>query len=109
MSEIPPSIPFHVAKAYGGVSASLSPGRRTILAPSGPSPAFREAPARLPSPTISRLVAARVPGGIDFSTATPTPAPIGRASDAMPFYRHPADRNAAATAVTAGRVLDTTA
>lgn len=101
MSEIPPSIPFHVARAYGGLSA----GRLTVVPAATGAAAMREAPARMPSPTVSRLVGARVPGGIDFSTPAPAPAPEA----AMAFYRHPADKNAAATAVSAGRVLDTTA
>ncbi len=100
MSEIPPSIPIHVARAYGGLAA----GRRMILPVSTQTATLREAAPRVPSAAISRVVAARVPGGIDFSTDTPTPT-----ASAMPFYRHPADKNAAATAVSAGRVIDTTA
>lgn len=53
------------------------------------------------------LVAARVPGGIDFTE------PVGAdragaqsASQTVPLYRHPADRNTVATAVHAGRILD---
>lgn len=49
---------------------------------------------------VSRLVAAAVPGSVDFSGDTPKPS-----TDAMPLYRHPADRNAAATGVQAGRVV----
>lgn len=49
----------------------------------------------------ARLVAGLVPGGIDFTTPEPSPA---RAS--LPFYRHPADQNAAATALARGRRLD---
>ncbi|MCA9311042.1 MAG: hypothetical protein KDA21_07540 [Phycisphaerales bacterium] len=51
---------------------------------------------------MSRIVAARVPGGIDFETQQPTAS----ASGALPFYRHPADRNVAAVNVEAGRLVD---
>jgi hypothetical protein len=53
-----------------------------------------------PSPGASRMVAATVGGRIDFQE------PASQTDGALPMYRHPADRNAAATAVNAGRVLD---
>jgi hypothetical protein len=49
---------------------------------------------------ISLLVGAVVPGGIDFSADQPVP------SAGLPLYRHPAERNAAATGVALGRKLD---
>lgn len=52
----------------------------------------------------ARLVAAGVPGRVSFSEAGGATA-----TNAMAMYRHPADRNAAATGVHAGRVLDVTA
>ena len=52
-------------------------------------------------PNVARLLAGLVPGGIDFSGDKPRPT-----ADAIPMYRHPADKNAAATGVHAGRVLD---
>lgn len=52
----------------------------------------------------SRLVAAVVPGSIDFSGADPAPKP-----DVLPFYRRPADRVAAATTLRVGKRLDITA
>lgn len=103
MSEIPPSIPFHVGRAYGVSSPTLQRGQLTVMPARGETPQLRQAAPRLPSETVARLVAARVSGGIDFSTATPTPS---APSAALAFYRHPADKNAAATALTAGRVLD---
>lgn len=50
---------------------------------------------------ISRLIGARVPGGIDFSGAAPTPR-----GPAIPLYRHPADANAVATRLAAPAMLD---
>ncbi|MFO0832798.1 MAG: hypothetical protein U0637_13280 [Phycisphaerales bacterium] len=74
------------ARAYGGK-----------VTPAAPQPATR-------TPTsIQRLVAAVVPGSVDFSGSTPSAAP-----GAMAFYRNPADRNAAAIGVEAGRSLDVT-
>lgn len=49
----------------------------------------------------SRLVAAVVPGAVDFSAATPMPSKA-----ALQMYRHPADRNSAATLVALGRSVD---
>jgi hypothetical protein len=49
------------------------------------------------------LVAARVPGGINFDAGQPLQ------SSALAFYRHPADKNTASVAVLAGRALDITA
>ncbi len=50
---------------------------------------------------MTRVVAAVVPGGIDFSGETAQPRPAS-----LPLYRHPADRNVAATGVALGRTLD---
>lgn len=60
------------------------------------------AAARAQSQPTARLAAARVPGQVDFTAASAPAAP-----GAMPIYTHPADRNAAATGVTAGRLIDT--
>ncbi|MCC6284028.1 MAG: hypothetical protein IT439_01815 [Phycisphaerales bacterium] len=88
-------IPFHVARAYGLAAARPAQVRS---APVNPAPGT--APARNPD-AIDRLVAAVVPGRVDFSGESPRPA------SAMPsLYRHPADRNAAATGVAAGRAID---
>ena len=50
---------------------------------------------------VSKLVAATVPGTIDFSTSG---APTQNTS--IPLYKHPADKNAAATGVWSGRAID---
>ena len=49
------------------------------------------------------LLGAAVPGRVDFSASTPMP------SAALAMYAHPADRNAAATGVHAGKLIDTRA
>ena len=90
---IPASIPFHVAKAYGLVKTP--PVRAAQMSQR------LDANAQQPSANVRRLVAGVVPGGIDFSgdQAQPTSGPLQ-------MYTHPADRNAAATGVQSGRVLD---
>ena len=92
-------IPFHVARAYG--IAPVRPAAPVArAAPVSTTDARDVAPDRARA-SVSRLVAAVVPGRVDFSGETPVP----RA--AMPsLYRHPADRNAAATGVEAGRSVD---
>jgi len=42
-----------------------------------------------------------VPGRINFTGAEPV-----QAGGALPMYRHPGDKNAAATALSAGRMID---
>lgn len=58
----------------------------------------------LPSLGLNRLIAGIVPGRIDFGGDQPA-----QVQGSLAMYRHPADRNTAATAVHAGRLLDTTA
>ena len=53
------------------------------------------------APKVQRVVAGRVPGSIDFSADAPRPR-----GPAIPMYRHPADRNVAATGVGLGRLID---
>ena len=66
------------------------------------SPARPETPVRRgAAPKVQRVVAGRVPGSIDFSANTPRPR-----GPAIPMYRHPADRNVAATRVRLGRLID---
>jgi hypothetical protein len=68
----------------------------------------------------SRLVAAVVPGGVSFAasaspsdvrglssgTASGASARVATPQPTLPLYRHPADKNIAATGVQAGRVID---
>ena len=105
INSIPPTIPFHVAQAYGvrpavqtqqaaASRASENAQAAQIAQPSGPS-------AKLPS-AAQKLVGATVPGRVDFSGSTPTQT----TDSSFQLYRHPAEKNAAATAVSIGRSLD---
>ena len=101
---IAPTMPHHVARAYGvrpGPAAAA--GVVGSIQPAAPAPQ----PTSGQSEGVRRLVAAVVPGGVEFS-ATGQPAATRRASESAPLamYRHPADKNAAATAVNIGRRLD---
>jgi hypothetical protein len=98
MPHIESSIPFQVAQAHGLERAAHS--RRVSITP------LRHADhaAQVVRSGAERLVAAVVPGGVDFSAGAPAPAPA-----AIPMYRHPADRNAAAVSVQAGRMIDVNA
>lgn len=90
-----PTNPFHIARAYNINQAARAREAQSVQAPERTSGADK-----LPS-QAQRLVAAVVPGKIDFSGATPR---VG--SESLPLYRHPADRNVAATGVALGRSLD---
>lgn len=89
-----PTNPHHLRIAYGVAPTRPLPSAQ---APSGIEPIHRPRP----SDAASRLVAATTPGGVDFS-----PARAAARTDAIQMYRHPADRNAAATAVALGRAID---
>ena len=99
-------LPLHIARAYGlGATARRAPvpveeAREAVEAQ-------RVEIRRELTNTqrnVSRLIAGVVPGGIDFSGETPVPGE----SSAIPFYRHPADQNAAATNIQIGRSIDVT-
>jgi len=124
-------LPAHVARAYGlkpaaspEQAAAVKAAREAARAaqakgPEGVSsvkPAQEASPVRgaealgtigaSASPTgattgAHRLVSGVVPGGVDFSADQPRPS-----APSLPFYRHPADANAAATGVHVGRALD---
>ncbi len=96
-----PTNPFHISRAYqtavpGAIRGmNVTPAER-LAAPVQPGPVNQ-----LTNLSARRIVAGIVPGKVDFSGSTPAPAPT-----ALPMYRHPADKNAAATAVNAGKVID---
>jgi hypothetical protein len=98
---IPASIPFHVVRAYG----------------LGRNPASQiEAKPRLdPHSNTTKLVAATVAQSIRFDAVDTFEPSVRKAEPApsqpnsFPLYTRPADKNAAATAINAGRVLDTQA
>lgn len=114
-STIPPSLPFHVARAYGangggaggsagGVGAVQPVSNRIVTTPVQPVARVgsgQESTSNAKDST-RRLVAGVVPGKVDFSADTPRPSD----SSALAFYRHPADKNSAATSVQLGRSLD---
>lgn len=110
-----PTNPYLIARAYG--SSATAGGGRVASTPvpatepvrgverSGAAAVVgrigRDEPPARSATGFEALVAAVVPGGVDFSGAAPTPK-----ADALPFYRRPGDRNEAATAWQAGRTLD---
>lgn len=106
-TSIPPSLPFHVARAYGaggGVGGVQPVSNRIVTTPVQPVSRVgsgQEAESNAKDAT-RRLVAGVVPGKVDFSADTPRPSD----SSALAFYRHPADKNSAATSVQIGRSLD---
>lgn len=105
-------IPFRATQAYGLDPARAMTGAgqvdpvRPIERQPIPSinridgPEVRVAPSK-----IDRLVAAYVPGSIDFSDAQARPA---APSPALPFYTRPGQKNEAMTSIVAntGRSLD---
>jgi hypothetical protein len=107
-STTPPTNPYHIARAYGvqagGGIGAIKPVQRAVTTPVQPvAPVARDAGAgALRDSNLQRIVAGVVPGGVSFD-ASGAGQPTG---GALPLYRHPADKNAAATAVSVGRSLD---
>ncbi len=90
MSQIPPTLPFRVAAAYGVQRPAQPAVHATGLASKA-----------------STLVAARVPDsaelrGANLAAASLTP----NASGSLSFYRNPAEKNAAATGIAQGKMID---
>ena len=105
-TSVPATIPFRLAQAYGVKSpAQVS---RVAAPAAGAAPITQPGTAQesaRPSSELSsagkRLVAGVVPGRVDFSGDQPV-----QSQPALQMYRHPADKNAAATGVAVGRKLD---
>jgi hypothetical protein len=99
-----PTNPYLIARAYGtsqiaSVAKPAAVGSAGVVGRIG-----QTAPAEAQAPRatgLEQLVAAVVPGRVDFSGEVPT-----QRADALPFYRRPGDRNEAATNWLAGRTLD---
>jgi hypothetical protein len=85
MSRIPPTYSLAEARAAAAVDRLDLASAPTASAPSAPK--------------ANPLVAARVRTPVDFAPA---------ASASLDIYRHPADRNVAATGVRVGTSLDVT-
>jgi len=105
--DIPPTLPFHLARAYAagsGVSPrSFSrPEARGSGTRAGPANSIDSVELSSMRPGINRLVAAKVPGLADFAP----PAASSPDGSSFPMYRHPADKNAAATGVSVGKFID---
>ncbi len=96
-----PSNPFHIARVYGltATTAARPVQPVTPAAPADPTRRADDQAGQL-SPAGRRLVGGVVPGKIDFSGTQPAP------SAPLSIYRHPAEKNAAATGVSLGRSLD---
>ena len=99
MSRIEPTNPFHIARAYqvqspGAMRASHA---TAAVAPAGSIKPQNEAA----KPAVQKMVAGVVPGRVNFTGSEPA-----QAGPALPMYRHPADKNAAATLLSAGRMID---
>jgi len=108
----PPSVfptnPYHISRAYGtqpgGSVDPVKAVQRAVTTPVQPvAQVARDAGAGvLQDENVRRLVAGVVPGGVAFDSGGAS-RPTG---ESLPFYKHPADKNAAATAVSVGRSLD---
>ena len=105
--EIGGPYPFRAAVAYQSMQSARQPNlTRTspVQAPSVVAPVRTSAPAQVSAPNaIDRLVAGRVPGGMDFELASTSPV---RQPSAFQLYTRDADRLEAATGVERGRIID---
>lgn len=96
-----PTNPYHISRAYQTAIPGASLGQNItaahrIAAPVQPGPVNQ-----LTNLAARRIIAGFVPGKVDFSSDTPAPS-----QGPIAMYRHPADKNAAATGVNAGKVID---
>jgi len=120
-SGIPPTYPFHLAKAYSGAgpAARSGPGAGFGAGPgavSGAGPgavsgtgsgAASGVAKGVDSFEISKPRAASVGGLVAWKFAVaPNFAAAPAESGSLQMYRHPADKNAAATGVSVGRAVD---
>lgn len=111
MDRIASSIPFNFAAQAYGVRPAARPTQTVNAQPvqgaERTEPIARIGQDATPRPAAdpSRLVAGKV-DPIDLARDVAEIGGRAQASGAYPMYRHPADRNQAATAVALGRSLD---
>lgn len=109
---LPPSppIPFRIAQAYGLRSGVAAPRAVEAAAPAHIARVnaqdrvvltARSEEAAAMRARVGTLVAARVEGGVDFLAQGVRAAP-----GSLSLYRHPAEKNSAATGVELGNGLD---
>jgi hypothetical protein len=103
MSRIDPTNPFHIARAYqvhppSNTRAAASATRLDETAPVG---SIKPPTTDVAKPAMQRMLAGVVPGRVSFAGSEST-----QVGPALPMYRHPADKNAAATSLSAGRMID---
>ena len=87
---------LRISRAYGLPVPASSPIARI-------EPGSSSRVVAAPSTRVQNLVGAVVPGRIAFDSATGAPV---HAQNPIPFYRSPADRNAAAVSIEIGRSID---
>lgn len=104
---IPPTLPFRVSNAYG-VRPPAAATRAEPVARIAPAQPRRDdavdSAALKARQKIAPLVGAKVEGSA-IRGDDPAPKQQHR-PDALPLYRRPADKNAAATGVALGRSID---
>ncbi|MCC5822235.1 MAG: hypothetical protein LAT64_09500 [Phycisphaerales bacterium] len=108
MDPISPAIPFHAAaRAYGVRPAAAPQPVQAVQQPTSTEPLARIGRPAEPRPAAdpSRVVAAQV-APIDLTRDVAEIAGKPASDGTLPLYRHPADRNQAATAIALGRALD---
>jgi hypothetical protein len=96
-------LPFRAAAAYG-ISRAAPGISRPAPSQVAAAPIVATQADRVDASLakIRPLVGATVPGRVDFSGATPVQTGV------LPLYRHPFDRNAAATNIASGKAIDVT-
>ncbi len=108
---LPATYAFRAVRSYG---ASAPAARDSVTTASGLTVRPMDTSRQVDQSTIEtsrklesarKMVAAKVSGGIDFSTGNVRSSSVS-VPGALPLYRHPADKNAAATGVDLGRRLD---
>ena len=102
MSQIPPTLPFRVAAAYGAPRPAQAGTQASPLAPTEASSG-----ASVKSSKASSLVAGRVPDSADLQSANLAAMSLAASpSGSLSFYRNPAEKNAAATGIAQGKMID---
>jgi len=99
---IGPTIPFHIARAYG-IQPATRPSPVNPQSPVAPSGDVRDIAATKPSEGLNRLIGGAVARSVDFDSAS---SAQNLGGPVLQLYTRAADRIEAATGVHLGRNLD---